>query len=946
MKKRLFFSLLLCCLIFRSAIGQVDTSFIYNQSMPYGTLDLRLRKSATNFYYLEQNKTFSYRTVNGERTNTYLHMTAWDSQPYLEGQLREQFPSTNRFVMNYRLLLPEGYRPDIKYPIVIFMHGLMEAGNCNTSTCIHANHDYDPNTNVPPAPLSPTSKLYNNDYQMLHGGRDFLNARNRAGDVLVGDPALHPRGWPGLVLFPQSNEEWSPSEVENAIRLLRLITKKYNVDPNRVYINGLSRGGYGAFEAIKRAPWLFAAGIMFSPVADANITTQGLVPTVRHVPVWIFQGGKDNLPTQQATEERIRRMRSGGMSVRYTLYPNLGHGTWNTAMNEPDFFSWMLQFRNTKIHQYGGGESICSSSTEDALTLYLPPGYKEYEWQRNGVTVQLGTQNSLVVQLAGNYRARFRFAHNNQWNDWSPVITITSASPPAPTFRILTSSHLPDLNNRNRATLKSDEKFPLYGWYKNGNLLDFPGEADDTLSTPSIEASQGSGLYSLRVAGYVGCFSIPSATRRIFFNGESPTTITAPGSVTASPLSPSSIKLSWSDLSDNEGGFEIWRRVSGESNTSWLLTTIADAGTEEFIDEGLLPSTVYEYKIRAVSETARSEYAPGNGSPAASGETPKDTTPPGAPANVSAEMREINGFILSWDAAIDNTYVTEYIIYVNGVATNTGTAETLFYLGDLKVNTYYSIQVAAIDSDGNTGPKSAPVTINTERTGLFYTHSTGSWLDLESIEWSEYEFSGYVDHFDLSPKTQEDYFNFRFDGYIFIRKPGAYQFRITSDDGSRIWLNGSLIADNDGIHEELTVTSALQTLAGGPHRITVDFFDDMGIDNLVVEYLGPDTNGEWRVVDADVLRSTGSVESGDLQIIVYPNPGSGGIIQVSFVGTNGERIQVRVLDAMGKIIRDYSSIEEGASHLTIPDLDVENGLYIIAVSTKDKVYTERFIIMK
>jgi hypothetical protein len=943
--KRFCLHLLIMFAIVLPTTGQVDTSYIYNPNTPYGPLDIRLRKSASDYYYLDQGKTFSFRTENGQKTNKYLHLTSWDTEPYVQGQLREQFTSSSRFIMNYRLLLPEGFQANVKYPIVIFLHGLMETGNCNSYDCIHANKDYDPNINVPAAPTSPTSPLYNNDYNLLHGAKKYLAARNKAGNKLVGDPTLDPQGFPGFALFPQSNNEWSPSEVENAIRLLRLIVKKYNIDPNRIYINGLSRGGYGAFEAIKRAPWLFAAGIMFSPVSDANITTLDLVPSVRHIPIWIFQGGKDLLPTQKSTEDRIRNFRTNGMSVRYTLYPKLGHGTWNTGLSEPDFFSWLLGYTNSKIHGFGGGESLCSTSTAEALKLFLPPGYKEYEWQRNQQTVKLGAENFLVVQQVGNYRARFRFANTNQWNEWSKEIPVDAVAPAPASFTPLSTLHLPDLNNRNRTVLQANGEYDNYRWYRDDTLIDLPGDDDELVQIPTIEGTHGTGSYSLRVANFDGCYSPPSEKRKIFFNGESPVDLATPGNVVGTGKGPSEVEITWQDNSDGESGFEVWRRLSGDGYSPWDLATVTAPNIRSFVDSGLLPSTKYEYKVRAVSETGRSEYFPGSGT-AAGVETLEDKTPPTRPTNMTAELADVNALKVQWESSTDNTSIKQYIVYINGIPMDTESADTTFWIKDLKVNTYYTIQVAAVDADNNIGPKSASVTINTEMTGLSYTHSTGSWLDLDSIDWTSYEYWGHVNDFDLSPKTQEDFFNFRFDGYLYIQNAGSYQFRITSNDGSRIMINGSLNVNNDGVHETLTVTGPPLPLTSGAQRITVDFFDFMGDDNILVEYMGPDTNELWKTIDAATLKSTGESATGELGITVYPNPGSNGITQVTINGGTGDPIIARITDSMGKQVREYLLDEGGSNHLTITDLNVQSGLYIIIVKQNDKVVSQRLVVIR
>ncbi len=84
-----------------SGFAQVDTSFVYNTNTPYGTLDIRIAKSSTRYYYLQEDKTFRFRENSaGERTNTFRDMTSWDSSPYRNGNMREKNGSGDAFVMN------------------------------------------------------------------------------------------------------------------------------------------------------------------------------------------------------------------------------------------------------------------------------------------------------------------------------------------------------------------------------------------------------------------------------------------------------------------------------------------------------------------------------------------------------------------------------------------------------------------------------------------------------------------------------------------------------------------------------------------------------------------------------------------------------------------------------------------------------------------------------
>src|SRR5688572_25228528 len=183
--------------------AQVDTSYIYNTAMSYGTLDIRVAKSDTRYYYLQEDVTFSYReSAPGVKTNTFRDMTAWNSAPFREGNLRERNGTSDAFIMNYRFLLPNNYNPTFEpgYPIIIMFHGLGERGNCWDDNCYWGTGAWNPNTNNPPAPTTATHNLLNNDHNLLHGGSKHLGAVNAAGSKLPDDPTLSAGAFPGIVV--------------------------------------------------------------------------------------------------------------------------------------------------------------------------------------------------------------------------------------------------------------------------------------------------------------------------------------------------------------------------------------------------------------------------------------------------------------------------------------------------------------------------------------------------------------------------------------------------------------------------------------------------------------------------------------------------------------------------------------------------------------------------
>ncbi|HEY8936967.1 MAG TPA: prolyl oligopeptidase family serine peptidase, partial [Cyclobacteriaceae bacterium] len=620
MKKFLLIFLLFA---YANIFAQVDTSFIYNTSTSYGTLDIRIAKSATRYYYLMENKTFSFRESSpGVKTDTYKDMTSWNSTPYTQGNLREKNGSIDNFVMNYRLLFPVTYRETYSpgYPMIVFMHGAGERGNCWDEKCYHATPSWNPITNSPPAPTSPDSLLLNNDNNLSQGGSAHMDARNLAGSRLPNDPSMPTRGFPGFMLFAQNLNGWSVNSVQDAIRIVRLIAKKYNIDENRIYIEGLSDGGAGTYEALKRAPWLFAAALPMSPISDGGIISHNQAANTAHVPLWVFQGAKDTGPTPTKTEGYIKAFREAGAEVRYTLYPNLGHGTWNTAYKEPDFFLWMLGKNKGTLHTFSGSSAICLTNGR-GVQMEMARGFFKYQWRKNGVIIPGATGATYTATTVGLYSARFSRVPNPteaQWNNWSPGINVTQQNPAQAVISQQGTVILKDLNNEANARLNAVGDYAHYYWYKDGTLIDLSGTVNDTVKyalfkpgTCTTTSCTGNGAYTLVTAGYDNCPSPASAPKYVIFNNLAPVNITAPTTFTGSILSPTSIRLNWTDNASNENGYEIWSRMkTGTTYTPWVMRTLTTANITTFTDTGLEPSAIYNYKIRGVNNTGRSEYTP------------------------------------------------------------------------------------------------------------------------------------------------------------------------------------------------------------------------------------------------------------------------------------------------------------------------------------------------
>ena len=804
----------------------------------------------------------------------FFDMTPWDSQPYKEGHLKQLSGSSWMFRLNYRLLFPTSYDANYEkgYPLLIMFHGAGERGNCWETNCYcegcDANAAANPNANP---------RFLNNDHALVHGGQPFLNAVTLAGSKKADDPTLNPKAFPGFVVFPQMETTWGNAEASNsavsyALRVIRLLQKQHNIDPDRIYIAGLSVGGQAVLKALTMADHLFAAAIVMSPIP---FTKSFDFPGAVNIPIWLFQGGKDRYPRPVDSEVFVRTFKDAGGVIRYTLYEDAGHNTWSRAFREPEFFSWFLARKKTDLFIYHNDPRICASSDE-GLRLRLPAGFAAYQWQRDEVTIENASTNEYIATTPGVYRARYSFVSSpteTDWNDWSNNATLVMYSPPAPPLFQQGTTFLPDLNNNNTATLYTEDTYENYYWEQNAKAATLP---DSNI----VQPTSGNAMYTVRVSDFSKCKSAPSEGKPVFFNNKAPVENgMRPTSFTGETITGSSVFLTWNDPSGLEKGFEIWRKNSSVSGSPWALATITKKNLNFYYDTMLVPGSTYHYKIRAISNTARTDYFPGNGaSENVVINTPDSRNIPYPPQQLTGQLVGVNKIRLTWQPGKDESGIKEYRIVYGENTINTGSLETTRELSGLNLNQNYVFTVYTIDISGNVSPPSNQLKISTSVTGLFYKHSTGAWNSLEdptiASTWDHPEHEGYVTNVTLQPRVQDDYFNFEFDGFIYINTPGEYTFYINSDDGSRLYLDESLVIDFDGFHGLCTgsassescpngwgLPSAPINLSRGGHRIRILMFDYTGSHNLFVRYNGPDTGNETILIP-DAALSSGSAPSG------------------------------------------------------------------------------------
>ncbi len=196
------------------------------------------------------------------------------------------------------LFIPLEYQASQRWPAIVFLHGLFEAG--------------DDGTRALEAGLAPVI-------------------------------AKSPDNWPFIVVFPQSDGTWKGPDRERLVmQSLELATREWNIDRDRVILAGLSYGGLGAWQIGARHPESFAAVVSVSGPRDLT-SASALV----HTPVWAFHSRGDPFVTYHASQRMCEEVSRLGGAPRLTLFPVMDHDCWDRAVTQTNLIDWMLQQRVT-----------------------------------------------------------------------------------------------------------------------------------------------------------------------------------------------------------------------------------------------------------------------------------------------------------------------------------------------------------------------------------------------------------------------------------------------------------------------------------------------------------------------------------------------------------------------------------------------------------------------
>jgi predicted peptidase len=229
---------------------------------------------------------------------------------------RREYRDAEGAVLPYRLLRPRDYDAAKRYPLVLFLHGAGERGT-------------------------------DNEKQLVHGMREFLREEMRADHAcfVVAPQCPDKLQW---VDTPWTAEKHTMPErptvpLRQTLELLEKLPGEFAIDADRVYVTGLSMGGFGVWDALQRRPELFAAA---APICGGG--DPAFAERIARIPLWAYHGDADTTVKVRRSRDMIAALKQAGGEPRYTEYAGVGHNSWTAAYRDEELYKWLFAQRRTK----------------------------------------------------------------------------------------------------------------------------------------------------------------------------------------------------------------------------------------------------------------------------------------------------------------------------------------------------------------------------------------------------------------------------------------------------------------------------------------------------------------------------------------------------------------------------------------------------------------------
>ena len=219
-----------------------------------------------------------------------------------QGKIERRSVQVDSDEYNYQIYTPPQIQNKQNLPVIIFLHGIRERG---------------------------------------HGG--FVPTEGAAGAIVH----HYFSQVPVIVLLPQCRQGsyWSDPTMEQMVmNALAQTVEEFGADEKRVYLIGVSMGGYGVWTFASHHPGKFAALVSIcggSPVMKGE-RFQSIARAVSATPAWLFHGADDKIVPVSESRQMVKALEANGSNVKYNEYKSVGHNVWLNVLGEKDLLPWLL----------------------------------------------------------------------------------------------------------------------------------------------------------------------------------------------------------------------------------------------------------------------------------------------------------------------------------------------------------------------------------------------------------------------------------------------------------------------------------------------------------------------------------------------------------------------------------------------------------------------------
>ena len=225
---------------------------------------------------------------------------------------KDSFKDNNGNTLLYNILDPVDIKGGERYPLMVFLHGAGERGDDNEAQLMH----------IAPIFAKDSIRKVHPSYVIF----PQCPEDDRWGAIEEGE---------GRWIADATKEATTP--MEGVMALIDQLITDLPIDTNRIYISGLSMGGYGTYDILSRRPNTFAAAVSICGGGDINAVSR-----YAHVPMKIFHGTKDSVVPVQFSRDMYKALKgASAANVEYIEYPEGTHNVWDKAYAEPTILDWI-----------------------------------------------------------------------------------------------------------------------------------------------------------------------------------------------------------------------------------------------------------------------------------------------------------------------------------------------------------------------------------------------------------------------------------------------------------------------------------------------------------------------------------------------------------------------------------------------------------------------------